>query len=217
MNDLMQLNETDVTPQSKMATICPTAQMPKQVALKSKSHHQNTTSADNDKMATTNSQSMLHANHKRPSTLDTSMSKRLKSNSTVSSYTFDSSNPTSMLNTQQTYLLQNQEPAQLMASAQLINQQQEHQQQQQQKSPHLLQHLMAPTPTRARKYNNSPNKSVEMQSTNGQWNRSASGELKRGSLQSSDSVLKNLLVSGCDISAGYICQVPIRMKKLAKA
>lgn len=35
--------------------------------------------------------------------------------------------------------------------------------------------------------------------------------------QSSNSVLKNLLVSGCDISAGYICAVPMRVKKMAKA
>lgn len=34
---------------------------------------------------------------------------------------------------------------------------------------------------------------------------------------SSNSVLKNLLVSGCDLSAGYICAVPMRTKKTAKA
>lgn len=32
----------------------------------------------------------------------------------------------------------------------------------------------------------------------------------------SNSVLKNLLVSGCDVSAGYICIIPVRSKKTLK-
>lgn len=212
MNDLMQLNDNDAALQVKMASVCPIAQMPaKRSTLKSKAHHLNEPSNDTGKSSPPNSHNMLHVNHKRPSTLDTSISKRLKSNSTVSSYSFNSSNSTSMQNIQQrSYLLQNQQPSTpQMTSAQLINQQE------QQKSPHLLQHLMAPTPTRVRKCND-PSKNLENINSNGQWNR-VNGALKQESLQSSDSVLKNLLVSGCDISAGYVCQVPIRMKKLAKA
>lgn len=44
-----------------------------------------------------------------------------------------------------------------------------------------------------------------------QWNHGAS--LDRSKDQSSESVLKNLLVSGTDSIAGYTCNVPIYLKK----
>lgn len=34
--------------------------------------------------------------------------------------------------------------------------------------------------------------------------------------QASNSVLMNLLVSGCDVSAGYMCLAPMRPRKTAK-
>lgn len=87
-------------------------------------------------------------------------------------------------------------------------------------SPHLLQQLMAPTPQqRAR------TKASKMMEGNGRWTidtNGASGICGSGGnaafhQQSSNSVLHNLLVSGCDISAGYVCFVPMRPKKAAKA
>lgn len=47
-------------------------------------------------------------------------------------------------------------------------------------------------------------------------NSSTNSSVSSSPTQSSNSVLKNLLVSGCDVSAGY-CIVPMRPKKLAKA
>lgn len=102
-------------------------------------------------------------------------------------------------------------------------------------APHLLQHLMAPTP-RSRKFNamggnansNNMNQHQQQQRWNGSDDDGQSNALyhqlqngnelnKSTGGQSSNSVLKNLLVSGCDISAGYICAVPVRVKKTAKA
>lgn len=88
-----------------------------------------------------------------------------------------------------------------------------------QTSTQLLQQLMAPT---------------QKQKTKVEWNNRSGGDLQQNQQQlpnnnslanssassspapSSNSVLKNLLVSGCDVSAGY-CIVPMRPKKLAKA
>lgn len=137
--------------------------------------------------------------HKRSSPLDTSINKRLKSNITVSSFNRDSSSSNIQ---QQSFALQNPDTVQ---------------QQQQQKSPHLLQQLMAPSPERVRKYNGPANKSATETKLNSdtQWGCNVGyDDLK---CQSSDSVLKNLLVSGCDIGAGYVCHVPVRLRKLAKA
>lgn len=85
-----------------------------------------------------------------------------------------------------------------------------------QTSTQLLQQLMAPT---------------QKQKTKVEWNQRNGGGLQQqlpshdsfanssansSPAPSSNSVLKNLLVSGCDVSAGY-CIVPMRPKKLAKA
>lgn len=142
-----------------------------------------------------------HGNHKRPSALDSTISKRLKSTSTVSSYNAENLNSVRNNHQQHSYSLKNHGVTQ----------------QQQQKSPHLLQHLMAPTPLRTRKYNGPANKNTtENGNDDTQWNR-CNNEMDETKIQTSDSVLKNLLVSGCDISAGYVCHIPIRSKKLAKA
>lgn len=138
-------------------------------------------------------------NHKRPSPLDSSINKRLKSNSTVSSFNQDSLSSNTIggnIQQQQSY------PMPKAVSVQ------------QQKSPHLLQHLMAPSPNRIRKYlGPAANKTTNDKSNNNtQWNCNAGYD----ETKSSDSVLKNLLVSGCDIGAGYVCHVPVRLRKLAK-
>lgn len=144
-------------------------------------------------------------NHKRPSTLDSSINKRLKGNSTVSSFNQSSSSSASKQQQQQSYSAQSQESMQ----------------QHQKKSPHLLQHLMAPSPDRVRKYNGPACKDTSNEKSScsdPQWACNGPGgyddTMKN---QSSGSVLKNLLVSGCDLSAGYVCHVPVRMRKLAKA
>lgn len=80
---------------------------------------------------------------------------------------------------------------------------------------HLLQQLMAPTPQRNGTIACPESKNFEQnmkEST--QWNHEA--VLNRSEDQSSDSVLKNLLVSGMDIIAGYTCTVPIHLKNVAK-
>lgn len=88
-----------------------------------------------------------------------------------------------------------------------------------QTSTQLLQQLMAPTQKQKTR--------VEWNQRNGggglqQHQQSSSNESLANSSSnssptpSSNSVLKNLLVSGCDVSAGY-CIVPMRPKKLAKA
>lgn len=81
---------------------------------------------------------------------------------------------------------------------------------------HLLEQLMAPTPRRNGKNTCPRSKNFEdnMKETT-QWNHEDG--LNRSEDQSSDSVLKNLLVSGTDIIAGYSCNVPIHLKKVAKA
>lgn len=149
----------------------------------------------------TEQSSASQINHKRPSTHDTSINKRLKSNSTVSAFSLANSRSTTIGHIQQqSFPLQSQETRQ------------------HQKTPHLLQHLMAPSPDRVRKYTGPANNKA---ATNGkstpdpQW--SCAVGFDESKIQSSDSVLKNLLVSGCDISAGYVCQVPMRLRKLAKA
>lgn len=150
-------------------------------------------------------------NHKRPSTLDSSINKRLKGNSTVSSFNQSGSSSGSKSNIAQ----QQQQQQQQSYSSQ------ENVQQHQKKSPHLLQHLMAPSPDRVRKYNGPACKDTSNEKSacsDTQWACNGPGgydETMKN--QSSGSVLKNLLVSGCDLSAGYVCHVPVRMRKLAKA
>lgn len=178
MNDLLQINSND----TKVNAVC-TSPL-KRASLRSRTQQ----------MTDTSNTSQMQ-NHKRPSPLDSSINKRLKSNTTVSSFNRDTSS-----NIQQSFPLQSQETVQ-----------------QQQKSPHLLQQLMAPSPERVRKYNGPANKSATETKLNAdtQWNCNVGFDDSKS--QSSDSVLKNLLVSGCDISAGYVCHVPVRLRKLAKA
>lgn len=192
MNDLLQINGNE----TKANTVTNTVASPtKRTSLRSRTQQQ-----QQQQMTETNG--ATQTNHKRPSTHDSSINKRLKSNSTVSSFNQESSNSTSKANNQQqSFTLQSQETVQ-----------------QQQKSPHLLQHLMAPSPDRIRKYNGPVSKAStsDKLSLDSQWACNGAGaDITKN--QSSDSVLKNLLVSGCDISAGYVCQVPVRLRKLAKA
>lgn len=194
MNGLLQINgnETNVN------TICSALPSPtKRATLRSRNQQQCTTENNNVSLV----------NHKRPSTLDSSINKRLKSNSTVSSFNVDNSSSTSNGKMQpQSFLLQNQNGLQ----------QQQHQHQQP-KSSHLLQHLMAPSPERVRKYTGPATKAStgKLSTDPHTWGSNIGYDIPEP--QSSDSVLKNLLVSGCDISAGYVCQVPVRLRKLAKA
>lgn len=170
----------------------PAAQPPKRASLRTRTQLQH-----QQQMTETNG--TPQTNHKRPSTLDTSINKRLKGNSTVSSFNQSSSSSGSKSNiTQHTFTLPSQE---------------------QQKSPHLLQHLMAPSPDRIRKHNGPACKDTSnaKSCSNLQWSCNNVSGFDDAKNQSTGSVLKNLLVSGCDLSAGYVCHVPVRMRKLAKA
>lgn len=182
MNDLIQVNGID----TKMNAVSAAGPSPtKRVSLRSRAQQQ---------MTEVNNAPQI--NHKRPSTLESNVNKRLKSNSTITSFNLDNSNT---MGHGQTQLFGLHTPDIM----------------QQQKSPHLLQHLMAPSPDRVRKYNGPASKPpTDKLSLDAQWTCVGLDESKA---QVSDSVLKNLLVSGCDISAGYVCQVPVRLRKLAKA
>lgn len=104
-------------------------------------------------------------------------------------------------------------------------------------SPQLLQQLMAPTKSQAVKQQQQQLKGVNrmamdvdsnaeattmMMKVNakmGATRSSSSGnEIQRAKKQQapSNSVLMNLLVSGCDVSAGYMCLAPMRPRKAAK-
>lgn len=190
MDGLLQINGNE----PKLNTVCPVAPSPtKRTSLRSRTQQHCITETNNN---------VSHVNHKRPSTLESSINKRLKSNSTVSSFNLDNSSSTANGKIQpQSFPLQSQNGLQL----------------QQSKSSHLLQHLMAPSPERVRKYTGPATKtSTDKLNTDPQAWASNIG-YNEPNPQSSDSVLKNLLVSGCDISAGYVCQVPVRLRKLAKA
>lgn len=196
IDDLLQMNGNETKANTATATIVTTPT--KRTSLRTRTQQQ-----QQQQMIETNGASPT--NHKRPSTLDSSINKRLKGNSTVSSFNQSSSSSGSKSNIaqQQSFSISTQERVQ---------------QQQQQKSPHLLQHLMAPSPDRVRKYNGPACKdtSNEKLCSDSQWACNGPGydDTKN---QSSGSVLKNLLVSGCDLSAGYVCNLPVRMRKLAKA
>lgn len=197
IDDLLQMNGNETKANTANATIVTTPT--KRASLRARTQQQ---------MAETNGTSPT--NHKRPSTLETSINKRMKGNSTVSSFNQSVSSGSvskSNIAQQQSFSTLSQETIQ-----------QQQQQQHQQKSPHLLQHLMAPSPDRVRKYNGPACKdtSNEKLCSDPQWACNGSG-FDEAKNQSSGSVLKNLLVSGCDLSAGYVCNVPVRMRKLAKA
>lgn len=201
IDDLLQMNDNETKSNTATAAIVtappPPPPLPKRTSLRTRTqlqqqqHHQ-------QQMTETSVPS--HTNHKRPSTLDTSINKRLKGNLMVSSFNHSSSSSSSKSNIthQQTFSTPSHE---------------------QQKSPHLLQHLMAPSPDRIRKYNGPACKdtSNEKSCSNLQWSCGNGSAFDDTTNQSTGSVLKNLLVSGCDLSAGYVCHVPVRMRKLAKA
>lgn len=110
----------------------------------------------------------------------------------------------------------------------------------QQTAPQLLQQLMAPTPHKQRARakanggvgsacggsicNKNDAAKWDMENTshkqicglNGQQQLQLLEQQQQQQQAASNSVLKNLLVSGCDISAGYICIVPMRSKKALK-
>ncbi|XP_031634173.1 protein similar isoform X2 [Contarinia nasturtii] len=182
MNDLLQMNVNE----TKTSVASPA----KRGSLRSRTQNQ-------QQSMTETASNISQLSHKRPSPLDSSINKRLKSNSTVSTFNQTNSNRSTIQ--QPSLSLQNQETVQ----------------QQQQKSPHLLQHLMAPSPDRLRKYTGPANKQTANDKIDTQWKCNVGYDEPKA--QSSDSVLKNLLVSGCDISAGYVCHVPVRLRKLAKA
>lgn len=77
-------------------------------------------------------------------------------------------------------------------------------------SPQLLQQLMAPSPVPAKA--KAKSKSLLDQADQHRW---PAGKVNGLQEQASNSVLMNLLVSGCDVSAGYTC-FP-RPSKAAKA
>lgn len=94
-------------------------------------------------------------------------------------------------------------------------------------APQLLQQLMAPAPQnqRDRKADRSALLDETVRGDASKWGSAAGingGVATLTSRQNSvtpaasHSVLKNLLVSGCDVSAGYVCIVPMRPKKALK-
>lgn len=124
-----------------------------------------------------------------------------------------------------------------MSSPQPLLHHQYHQSSHQQSAPQLLQQLMAPTPqvSRSRAKANcagggagTNSKQIDtakwdMENTSQNQICGLNVQQQQQLLQNqqqqqaaSNSVLKNLLVSGCDISAGYICIVPMRSKKALK-
>jgi len=164
-------------------TQCSTVASPtKRASLRTRIHQQCTTE--------TNSGSQV--NHKRPSTLDSSINKRLKSNSTVSSFNLDNSSSTTNGKIQpQSFPLQSQNGST------------------HQKSSHLLQHLMAPSPERVRKYTGPATKPLPTGgklSTDTQWTTNVGYDKIK---PESDSVLKNLLqdLVGADVPMCAINQV----------
>lgn len=101
-----------------------------------------------------------------------------------------------------------------------------------QTAPQLLQQLMAPTPQqqqqqnqrdRDRKVDRSVSLEEVVRTDAGKWSTSGSStgltsitRQNAAAPAASNSVLKNLLVSGCDVNAGYVCVVPMRAKKALK-
>lgn len=195
IDDLLQMNGNETKANTAIETIVSTPT--KRASLRTRTHQQQQQQMTEGTSPT---------NHKRPSTLDSGVNKRLKGNSTVSSFNQSGSSSGSKSSTTQqrpTFSTQSHEKMQ-------------------QKSPHLLQHLMAPSPDRVRKYNGPACKDTSNEkslcSNAAQWACSGpSGYDEAMKNQSTGSVLKNLLVSGRDLSAGYVCHVPARMRKLAKA
>lgn len=202
IDDLLEMNGNETRANTANATIVTTPT--KRTSLRTRTQHQQ------QQQQITETAGSSPTNHKRPSTLDSGVNKRMKSNSIVSSFnqSSSSSGTKSNIGHQQSF------STTTTTSQETIQQQQQHQQ----KSPHLLQHLMAPSPDRVRKYNGPACKdtSNDKLCSDPQWACNGLG-FDGAKNQPSGSVLKNLLVSGCDLSAGYVCHVPVRMRKLAKA
>lgn len=208
MTDLLQLpcNGNTLTTTSNKAYLCPTIQLNSKRQISKKSD--NLTANLLIQTGSVNKEDNLnvsYTNHKRPSSLDTSSAKRLKSSLG------------SVSTGQHTHRQQQQRQ----------KQQRQEDQQPLQTAPQLLQQLMAPTPQRQRKGKESDGRHGKNKdgSMSNNWNMDSSyeqqqqlnGNMHASGMAPSNSVLKNLLVSGCDISAGYICNIPIRSKKTAKA
>lgn len=215
MTDLLQINGNELTnplapATPKTTTICPAAQL----------HTKRATTATATKSTKSNqAPSQPNSNHKRPSTVDTNAHKRLKCSTLPGSYLDKNMSPAKCFDHGKTEAARKHAPPTTPAK---------HEQNT------LLQHLMAPTP-RTRKCNEMGSHRGNGTTANAmqqRWNGSdGDGQqnamyqhLQQGNemdksngCQSSNSVLKNLLVSGCDLSAGYICAAPIRAKKTAKA
>lgn len=195
MTDLLQINGNGINQLGTTnETICPAAQ------LHTKRH---ATSANVDDDA-------QNQNHKRPPAQDIGTHKRMKSSTQTSARITQNNNKSSATSivSEHNYI----------HSSQL----QQRQQQQQQQSSHLLQQLMAPMPNGHKFVNaESIQQMADEQQQQQQWNRdkgyqlnaNENGQRNGMNNQTSNSVLKNLLVSGCDISAGYICHVPKRTAK----
>lgn len=217
MTDLLQINGNELNnplaPTTiPKTTICPAAQL----------HTKRASTIAATKSSKVNLAAVPPtSNHKRPSTVDTNAHKRLKCSTDTTVRMIHAPHPTPTTST----------------SSSINFYPQSYQLQKQQKAPHLLQHLMAPMP-RSRKFNemggrgNGTDAMHHQQQQQQRWNGTDDDgqqnalyqQLQNGNelnksikCQSSNSVLKNLLVSGCDISAGYICALPIRAKKTAKA
>lgn len=207
MTDLLQLNGNALTASNNKTYFCPTAQLHTKRQIPKKVDGLLLQTGTVNKADNMN---VSYTNHKRPSSLDTNTSKRLKS--ALGPVTVINSGPQTQQQRQKHQNVQQPEP-----------------QQQLQTAPQLLQQLMAPTPQRQRKGKDcdgrhGKNKDGSMNNNN--WNMDSSLQqqqqqlndgLQTSGMSPSNSVLKNLLVSGCDLSAGYICNIPIRPKKTAKA
>lgn len=137
--------------------------------------------------------SFMNNNHKRCSPLEIGVIKRLRSHMNTD---YSDMNEIENIQEQNSSLRVNQQSKNIQDS-------------------HLLQQLMAPTPQRNGTITRPNSKNFDENIKESiQWNHEAA--LYRSEDQSSDSVLKNLLVSGTDIIAGYTCNVPIHLKKVAK-
>lgn len=196
MTDLLQINGNGLNPMGTTAkdSICPAAQL-------------HTKRYINALKVSADGEPATNVNHKRPSAVDTSPHKRMKSSSDSAVRMHHARQLAQPLATN--YM----RPYQVQKSGQ----------QQPQTAPHLLQQLMAPM-ARTRKHSaNTSADPLNGGAGDSQWNRARSQQLiyqqngnelgNSSNVQASNSVLKNLLVSGCDISAGYICTIPKRAAK----
>lgn len=205
MTDLLQLNGSQLTASNNKAYLCPTAQLQTKRQIPKKSDCLVSSLLQTGPTNKADNLNVSYTNHKRPSSLDMHSAKRMKS-TLGSATTVNNGNQA-----QRQQLKQRQQNVQQPGPLQT--------------APQLLQQLMAPTPQRQRKGRDANGQHRNKDGSMGNnWNMDSSfqqqqlnGDLQASGMAPSNSVLKNLLVSGCDISAGYICNIPIRPKKTAKA